>query len=75
VTIHTHYLAKGHTTEDEGKRFVRATYPAGFFWCLRGACMHDIAQGTCDASDLPDDVREAAEARMSRAFSYVEWPR
>lgn len=75
------YLAKGRTTADAGDRFVRATFegagkPHGYFWCLRGADLrYDIAQGTCDAADLPTEIREAADRRVSQAFRYVEWPR
>ena len=81
MAIQTTYLAKGHSTADAGDRFVRAVHandPAFRYydWCLRGSDLrYDIAQGTCDAHDLPADVREAADRRMSQAFSYVPWPR
>lgn len=76
MSIETTYLAKGHATNDEGDRFVMAVFPSGYAWCLRGVDRrYDIAQGTCDASDMPDDVRAAADRRRGHAFSYVEWPR
>lgn len=76
MTINVTYLAKGHTTQDAGDRFVRRCYPTGYAWCLRGLDLrYDIAQGTCDAQDIPPAIRERADALMGHAFSYVEWPR
>ena len=71
MTIKTTYRAKAHT--GTGTRFVRAT-PDGYAWCIRGETGYDVEQGTCDASDIPQHIREAADARRGHAFGYVEWP-
>jgi hypothetical protein len=63
-----------------GDRFVRAIGNCrgvtGYAWCVRDALNHryDVQQGTCDAEDLPEDVRKAADARRMYTPSYVEWP-
>lgn len=82
MAITVTYEAKGATTEDMGDRFARATYrgpsePNGYRWCIRGAhnLRYDIQQGTCDANDLPAEIREAADRMLGHAFSYVAWPR
>lgn len=66
---------------DMGDRFVRASFagagkPNGYRWCIRGALnlRYDIQQGTCDAEDLPAEVRERADNLLGHAFGYVEWP-
>lgn len=59
-----------------GDRFVRAVVPGkNYAWCVRDALDHryDVQQGTCDAEDLPDDVRKAADKRYGFSPSYVEW--
>lgn len=79
MAIKVTYTAKGDKIE--GDRFVRAVFtndPAFkyYAWCIRGLDLrYDAQQGTCDAHDLPQDVREAADRRLGHAFSYVEWPR
>lgn len=78
--IKTTYTARGDKIE--GKRFVRAVFtndPAFqyYAWCIcsGGNKRYDLQQGTCDAHDLPADVRGAADRMLGHAFSYVEWPR
>jgi hypothetical protein len=68
------YTARGDKID--GMRFVRACHPTGYVWCIQSnsAKRYDLQQGTCDAEDLPDDVRAAADSLLGRAFSYVEWP-
>lgn len=59
------------------KRFVRADSLTGrYFWCERDALnpQFDIAQGTCDAHDLPDDVRIRCDSYQG-AFYACEWPK
>ena len=48
-----------------------------YAWIIRDALdlRYDIQQGTCDADDLPAEVRGAADALLGHAFSYVDWPR
>jgi hypothetical protein len=59
-----------------GKRYVRTIQPAATYaWCVQCADDHryDTMQGTCDAEDLPEAVRKAADARNGHFPSYVEW--
>lgn len=58
------------------RRYVRKDAMGdGYSWCMtseRGK--YDVAQGICDASDIPADVKSLADARRGQAFSYVIWP-
>lgn len=76
MAIKTTYTARGDKIKGAGTRFVRATFPSGYVWCIRSNSnkRYDLQQGTCDAHDLPHNVRAEADRLMSRAFSYVEWP-
>jgi hypothetical protein len=76
MTIKATYTSKDYEPGCAVERFARATWPSGYAWCERDAlnARYDVRQGTCDAADLPADVRERADARLSHAFSYVEWP-
>lgn len=74
MTIRTTYTANDPDRPTE--RFVRSCHPAGYAWCERDISnkRYDLRQGTCDASDLPAEIREAADRRLGHAFSYVPWP-
>lgn len=59
------------------KRFVRkACYSPGLYlWCEQSAdnrC-RDVAQGYCDATDLPDDIRDKCDT-YEGSFYACEWP-
>ena len=57
-------------------RFVRkSAYLGCYVWCEQSAANpgRDVAQGTCDAGDLPDDIREKCDAYYG-AFYACEWP-
>ncbi len=77
------YTARGDKIKGAGTRFVRAVFTNNraatsndYVWCIRSNAdkRYDLQQGTCDASDLPAEVRQAADLRLGHAFSYVEWP-
>lgn len=86
MTIEIAYESKDATKPKD--RFVRARYydgrdgyawwcstKIGYVWCERDReSMLDVRQGTCDAEDLPEDVRSDADAHRGKAFSYVPWP-
>ena len=80
MTIKITYTARGDKIKGEGTRFVRACFPANsqdcYAWCIRSDSnkRYDLQQGTCDAVDIPDDVRAAADKLIGHAFGYVEWP-
>ena len=60
-----------------GKRYVRTISPGKeYAWCVRDRVdpRYDCQQGFCDAADLTDAVRRAADARYGFSPSYVEWP-
>jgi hypothetical protein len=56
------------------KRYVRKSGDA-YRWCEQSAVnpAYDVAQGTCDAEDLPDAVRAACDA-YTGVFYACEWP-
>ena len=49
----------------EIKRYVRRnSWDDAYSWCEKQTgSPYDRAQGTCDASDLPDQIRATADAR------------
>lgn len=71
------YTAKRYKPEEIAQRYVRRDpIGDGYTWCEQWAKnkAYDLRQGTCDASDLPDDVRAAADAQRKQYFGSVEWP-
>ncbi len=58
------------------KRYVRAAIGSDRYeWCMTNSTGRwDVAQGICDADDIPADVKRLADARRGQAFSYVIWP-
>lgn len=44
-------------------------------WCEQSAVdtRYDLAQGTCEASDLPDDIRKKCD-EYDGCFYACEWP-
>lgn len=71
--------------KDFGPSMVRARYVSaplgcgidGMRWCEVGDDRwHDLRQGTCNPSDLPVDVMDAAlDRRIAGVWPfYVEWP-
>lgn len=63
----------------EGKaraRYVRRALGQDFYkWCEQSAAdpRYDVAQGTCEAQDLPDEVRAACDEYKGMAYA-CEWP-
>lgn len=65
-----------HCGGTRGKRYVRRDLVTGAYrWCIQDAKKprFDAAQGTCEASDLPDDIRAACDA-YDGSFYATEWP-
>lgn len=57
------------------KRYVRADSIHDYVWCTKQErSRFDYEQGICSASDIPEDVRAAADALRGYTFSYVDWP-
>lgn len=57
-------------------RFVRKSPGQDFYkWCEQSLDdpRYDVAQGTCDAHDLPPEVRACADKHQG-AFYACEWP-
>ncbi len=63
--------------DGELKRYVRKDVTgAGYSWCEKQReSRWDYAQGTCEASDLSEEIRAAADAQRGQYFGYVDWPR
>lgn len=74
--IRTTYEARPHLlAATDTTRFVRrdAAGP-GYSWCVRdNRTGYDIRQGTCDADDLPPNVRVAADAWAGFVYGFIEW--
>lgn len=70
----THQV-QNYKAQREGTRFVRRAGDE-YAWCIRDALdlRYDIKQGRCDATDLPADIRKAADEREGFWPPYVEWP-
>lgn len=56
------------------RRYVRSDYEGGYRWCETDSRGWDIRQGSVIGAELPDAVRNAADARRGFIPSYVEWP-
>lgn len=57
-------------------RYVRRSAVEGVYqWCEQSAddTRYDVAQGTCEASDLPDDIRKKCD-EYDGYFYACEWP-
>lgn len=57
-------------------RYVRRAIGQDFYkWCEQSAAdpRYDVAQGTCEAQDLPADVRAACDAYKGMFYA-CEWP-
>lgn len=56
------------------KRYVRKSGES-YRWCERSAAdpAYDVAQGACDADDLPEDVRAKCDAHTGWGYA-CEWP-
>lgn len=71
--IHTKYRVAGEVN----KRYVRK-YPGKdlYMWCETSLDnRYDLAQGTCEAEDLPADIIEKCELDGVRSCFYTcEWP-
>lgn len=70
MTIRTNYRVPGPVS----KRYVRKSGD-GCRWYEQSAVKptYDVAQGTCDANDLPADVRATCEAHTGASYA-CEWP-
>ena len=60
-------------------RYVRKAIGQDFYkWCEQSAedSRYDIAQGTCDAEDLPPDIRKKCDELEGKnaGFYACEWP-
>ena len=57
------------------KRYVMHAMDGSYCFCEVGQDRRfDLRQGTVMAAELPDSVREAADARKGYWPAYVEWP-
>jgi hypothetical protein len=57
-------------------RYVRRAAGKDFYeWCEQSAAdpRYDVAQGTCEAQDLPDEIRAACDANKGMFYA-CEWP-
>lgn len=69
----TTYTARSYDPTKPYRRYVRNDHGDGYRWCETDG-RWDVRQGSVDASELPDDVRAAADARCGWSPPYVEWP-
>ena len=66
---------RSETASDDGNRYVGKSARGGYRWCIQNAKhkQFDTAQGTCDAEDLPLEIREKCDAYDGCHFA-CEWP-
>lgn len=73
----TIYQSANYAPDQVRQRYVKPSpfTPGEFIFCEVGDDRRfDLRQGTVDHSELPEDVRSAAEAQRGQAFGYVVWP-
>lgn len=59
------------------KRWVRKAIGQEWYeWCEQSAddLVYDIAQGTCNAEDLPIAIRKKCDEAKPNGFYVCEWP-
>lgn len=58
-----------------GARYVRRLREDLYAWCESSAAdpRYDVAQGTCEADDLPADIRAVCDAYHGSGYA-CEWP-
>ena len=61
----------------EIKRYVRCNaMNDGYSWCEKQVGSgYDLSQGTCDASDIPEKIREEADKMRGFVYGWIVWPR
>lgn len=70
--IRTTYRKEGTTSA----RYVKKAVGQDFYkWCEQDANdpRYDVAQGTCEAEDLPEHIRKECDSYVG-AFYPCEWP-
>jgi hypothetical protein len=70
------YQSKSYAPDKVTKRYVRRSCAAGGYdFCEVGQDRrYDIRQGTVDPSELPDEIRIAADEHYKTSSSYIDWP-
>mgnify|MGYP003333163162 CR=1 FL=1 len=78
------YTSEQYNPANEYRRYVRRDGNGVYYWAEVGTSAHaqtngawhryDYRQGIVDPSELPDDVRDAADALCGYFPSYVDWP-
>ena len=76
MIVTTYESKRLQTRRQQWRRYVRKDAMGdGYSWCITSwRNKYDVAQGRCEAGDIPADVRALADARRGLAFSYVDWP-
>lgn len=70
------YVARSYAPTMTVKRYVQNAGKLGYKWIEQDQDRKrfDVRQGTVDATELPPDVKAAADAREGFYPSYVDWP-
>lgn len=66
---------KSESEGKEGKRYVGKAANGGYRWCIQNVHkpQYDIAQGKCEAEDLPEEIRQKCD-EYDGGFYACEWP-
>jgi hypothetical protein len=70
------YCSKNCAPENVLKRYVRRICSSGgYYFCEVGEDRRfDLRQGTVEAEELPEAVRQAADEHYKVSIFYIEWP-
>ncbi len=70
--IRDKYRVEGKVKQRYVKRHSSNDY---YVWCEQSAddLRYDVAQGTCEAEDLPEDIKAKCDAYDGYAYA-CEWP-
>jgi hypothetical protein len=73
------YTSEKYDPNKSYARYVRKDWDGAYHWCEVGlgdeaAKRQDYRQGKADAPEIPEDIRDAADALCGYFPSYVDWP-
>jgi hypothetical protein len=77
MTITVQRTAAGFTPDQVESRYVRLGFDGVWRWCEVGSDRrYDLRTGTCEETDLPVEVANAAKIRRAGGVwpFYVDWP-
>lgn len=73
------YTSENYDSSKSYKRYVRLDMNGTYYWCevfgdTKNDRRYDYRQGTVFAHEIPEHVRDKADALQGYFPSYVDWP-